>query len=75
MLTSEQIADDMLSDIEAYKENIKEIIVGKLRDSSCAKTYWDAWFRGAKGKDLEAADRGIVYKGSTKVDLEIKNQE
>lgn len=62
MLSNEKIAELMLSDIQAYKENIKEIIVGRLMDSSCQRTYWDAWFRGAKGKDLEAADKGVVYK-------------
>jgi hypothetical protein len=63
MLSNEEIADAMLSDIEAYKENIREIIIGRLMDSSHQKTYWDAWFRGAKGKDLEDADNGIIFKG------------
>jgi len=62
MLTNEEIAENMLSDIQAYRENIKEIIIGRLMDSSCQRTYWDAWFRGAKGKDLENADKGKVYK-------------
>lgn len=62
MLTNEQIADNLLSDIESYKENIREIIIGRLMDSSCQRTYWDAWFRGATGKDLENADKGIIYK-------------
>ena len=62
MLTNEEIAENMLSDIQAYRENIKEIIIGRLMDSSCQRTYWDAWFRGAKGKDLEDADEGKVYK-------------
>jgi hypothetical protein len=61
MLINEQIAEKMLSDIEAYRENIKEIIISRLMDSSCQKTYWDAWFRGAEGKDLEDADRGKAF--------------
>ena len=59
MLSNEEIADHLLSDMEAYKENIKEIIIGRLMDSSNVRTYWDAWFRGAVGKDLENADNGI----------------
>lgn len=62
MLTNEEIADHLLSDMEAYKEFVKEIIVGRLMDSSRQRVYWDAWFRGAKGKDLENADKGIVFK-------------
>lgn len=61
MLTNEEIADCMLSDIQAYKENIREIIIGRLMDSTAQRVYWDAWFRGADGKDLEDADRGVVY--------------
>jgi hypothetical protein len=64
MLTNEQIADYMLSDIEAYRENIREIIIGRLMDSSASKIFWDAWFRGAEGKDLEDAYRGVVYTNS-----------
>ena len=62
MLTNEQIADNMLSDIEAYRENIKEMIVGVLMSSARQRTYWDAWFKGATGKDLENADNGKIYK-------------
>ena len=61
MLTNEQIADNLLSDIDAYKENIRELIIGRLMDSTNEKVYWDAWFRGAEGKDLEDADNDIVY--------------
>ena len=61
-LTNEQIADFLLSDIEAYKVDISHIIIGRLMDSSRDRIYWDAWFRGAIGKDLELADNGIVYK-------------
>lgn len=61
MLTDEQIADNILSDIDAYKEDIRGLIIGRLRDSSNERVYWDAWFRGAKGVDLENAERGIIY--------------
>lgn len=63
MLSNEKIAEYMLSDIEAYRENIKEIIVGRLMDSTTQRIYWDAWFRGATGKQLEDAEKGIVYQG------------
>jgi len=62
MLSNEKIADSLLSDFDAYKEYIKEIIVSRLMDSSSQKTYWDAWLRGATGKDLESAEKGIIYK-------------
>ena len=62
MLSNEEIADNMLSDIQAYREFIKEIIVSRLMDSSHQRTYWDAWFRGAEGKDLENADNGKIYQ-------------
>lgn len=72
MLSNDQIAEHLLSDLEAYRENIKEIIIGKLMDSSCQRIYWDAWFRGATGKDLEAADRGVIYlEEATYRDIEI----
>ena len=62
MLTNENIAEKLLSDMGAYRENIKEIIVGRLMDSSHQRTYWDAWFRGATGKDLENADAGKIFQ-------------
>jgi hypothetical protein len=62
MLANEQIADDLLSDMDAYGDIIREIIIGRLMDSTNFKVYWDAWFRGAEGKDLEDAERGIIYK-------------
>ena len=62
MLTNEQIADNMLNDIDAYKENIKDLIMSRLMDSTNDKIYWDAWFRGADGKALEDAEKGIIYK-------------
>lgn len=62
MITNEEIAGHMLSDIQAYEEYVKEIIISRLKDSSHQRTYWDAWFRGAKGQDLENADRGIIFK-------------
>lgn len=63
MLTNDQIAEHLLNDLNAYRENIKDIIVGRLMDSSRQRVYWDAWFRGAEGKDLEDADKGVIYKG------------
>ena len=63
MLSNEKIAEYMLSDIEAYRENIKEIIIGRLMDSTTQRIYWDAWFRGATGKQLEDAERGMIYQG------------
>ena len=62
MLSNEEIAEHLLNDLEAYKDDIKDIIIGRLMDSSHRRIYWDAWFRGAKGKDLENADRGIIFK-------------
>ena len=61
MLTNEEIADHLLSDMESYKEFVREIIISKLMDSTDTRVYWDAWFRGAEGKDLEDAQKGIVY--------------
>ena len=69
MLSNEEIAENMLSDLQAYIENIKELIIGRLMDSACRRVYWDAWFRGATGKDLENADRGKIYK--TRADSDI----
>jgi hypothetical protein len=62
MLSNEQIANHLLSDIEAYEEFIKEMIISRLMDSSHQRIYWDAWFRGASGKSLEMADKGIIFK-------------
>lgn len=62
MLSNETIAENMLSDIEAYKEYIKELIVSKLNVSPEDSIYWDAWFRGAEGKDLENSEKGIIFR-------------
>lgn len=62
ILTNEQIADNILSDIYSYREDIREFIIGRLMDSTDTKIYWDAWFRGAEGEDLESAERGVIYK-------------
>lgn len=61
-LTSEQIADYFLSDIDAYKDNIRDIIIKHLNNNKESKIYWDAWFRGAENEDLEKADKGIIFK-------------
>jgi hypothetical protein len=47
--------------MESYKEFVREIIISRLMDSTDTRVYWDAWFRGAEGKDLEDAQKGIVY--------------
>ena len=62
MLTNEQIADKLFSDLYSYEESIKHMIITRLMDSTEEKAYWDAWFRGAKGEDLESAERGVIYK-------------
>jgi hypothetical protein len=36
-------------------------------DSTHSRIYWDAWFRGATGKDLEDADKGIPYNPTVKL--------
>jgi predicted transcriptional regulator len=65
MLSNEEIAENMLNDLQAYREYVKEFIIGRLMDSTYRRVYWDAWFRGATGKDLENAGRGKVYKPRT----------
>ncbi len=62
MLTNNEIAENMLNDIDAYRDNIKDIIIARLTDCYRQKVYWDAWYRGAKGKELERADEGKVYE-------------
>jgi len=60
MLTKTQIAEHMLTDIQAYSENITYIFENGL--DAGAIIYWSAWFEGAEGIDLENADRGIEFK-------------
>jgi hypothetical protein len=72
MLTNEAIAEHLLSDLYSYKENIKELIVVSLMDSTHRRIYWDAWFRGATGVDLENADKGIPYIPHTQTSKPIK---
>lgn len=67
MLSNDVIAENLLSDIYSYRENIKEIIISRLMDSTHSRIYWDAWFRGATGKDLEDADKGIPYNPTVKL--------
>lgn len=62
MLTNEEIADNLLSDISSYKDEIKEIIISRLMDSANQRIYWDAWFRGATGRDLENAMKGKIFE-------------
>lgn len=60
-LTNTQIAEKLLSDVDTYNEYIKNLIVGGLSTSPNESVYWDAWYRGARGEDLEKAEKGIVY--------------
>jgi hypothetical protein len=60
-LAPEQIAKNLLSDKEAYNEFVEAMLVGHLKNDVKTQVYWDAWFRGAKGKDLEDADNGKVF--------------
>jgi len=60
-LTVEQIAKNLLSDKEAYNEFVEAMLVSHLKHDVKTQVYWDAWFRGAKGKDLEDADNGKVF--------------
>lgn len=61
-LTCEEITEHLFSD-ETYTEDLKKMVCGVLMSQSQSKVYWDAWFRGAKNKDLENADKGLIYKG------------
>ncbi len=67
VLTNEQIVDYLMGDLDAYQENIREMLVGVMASQAMTKIYWDAWFRGATGKDLENADKGIIYKPENKM--------
>ena len=60
MLTKTQIAEHMLSDVQAYKDYIINIFNNGFKPSDLV--YWSAWFEGAEGIDLENADRGIEFK-------------
>jgi hypothetical protein len=62
-LGNDEIAEHLLSDKAAYGEFMKEYLSEYLDKHSDKSIYWDAWFRGARGKDLEDADKGKVFKG------------
>jgi hypothetical protein len=62
-LTSEEITKKLFSDLYSYQEFIETMVTDHLENSkNSEKIYWDAWFRGAEGKELEDADRGISLK-------------
>lgn len=61
-LPVEDIARRLLRDMPAYGEFVEELLKGALLKNTSARVYWDAWFRGSNGKDLEKAQIGIIYK-------------
>jgi len=63
MLSNDEIIEHLCSDFEANKESISHMLLGALQSESTSKVYWDAYFRGATGQDLERAEKGIIYKG------------
>ena len=63
MLSNDEIIEHLYSDFEANKESISHMLLGVLQGKSTSKVYWDAYFRGATGQDLERAEKGIIYKG------------
>ena len=62
MLSNDEIIEHLYSDFEANKESISHMLLGVLQGESTSKVYWDAYFRGATGQDLERAEKGIIYK-------------
>lgn len=64
-LTKREILELMFTDVTTYKEDIIELAMNdsKSEKESWTLNYWDAWFRGATGQDLERAEKGIIYKG------------
>jgi len=63
MLSNDEIIEHLYSDFEANKESISYMLLEVLQSESTSKVYWDAYFRGATGQDLERAEKGIIYKG------------
>jgi hypothetical protein len=61
MLSNEQIAKNLMSDLHSYDEFIVSLIIDGLKSNEGKRIYWDAWFRGAESKDLENADAGKIY--------------
>lgn len=57
-LTSKQIAEHLLTDSYSYEDTIKGMLIKHLESLKSERVYWDTWFRGAEGKDLEDADKG-----------------
>jgi hypothetical protein len=63
MLSNDEIIEHLYSDFEANKESISYMLLEVLQSENTSKVYWDAYFRGATGQDLERAEKGIIYKG------------
>ena len=63
MLSNDEIIEHLYSDFEANKESISYMLLEVLQSESTSKVYWDAYFKGATGQDLERAEKGIIYKG------------
>lgn len=61
-LEAREIAEKLMSDVPAYKEFIERMLRKHLNSNESDRIYWDAWFRGAEGRDLEDADRGKVFQ-------------
>jgi hypothetical protein len=59
-LTKQEIVNYLLSDKEAYLDDISCLIKDAMSDDDYI--YWDAWFRGAEEEDMnKAAELQIVY--------------
>ena len=61
-MTTEEIEKHLLSDLQAYTEFIEKMLTKHLDNNTNDRIYWDAWFNGATGKDLEDADGGKVFE-------------
>ena len=68
-LTPKEIAKNLMSDVPAYQEFIERMLRKHLNSNETDRVYWDAWFRGAEGRDLEDADAGKTYKELVKEEL------
>jgi len=59
-LNKEEIIELLFSDLQAYQENIKEML-GAYLESSPEQKYWSAWFRGANDQQLQMVDAGFDF--------------
>ena len=46
-MNTTQIAENLLSDMGAYKEFILRMLVNQLDNNINDRTYWTAWFEGS----------------------------